>query len=335
MRIGIIGVGRIGAMHARNFALLSEVDQLLLFDSADGRAAEVAGGLGERARDAGTLDTLISQCDGVLIATPTTLHPEMVRRCLEARVPVFCEKPIALDLEEMTRLVADIDASGVEVLVGFQRRFDPPTVELHRRIRAGEVGKIYLVRALGPDAEIPHLSYIPTSGGIHRDLLIHDLDAVPWLVGEPVVEVYASGSVLVHDAFQEADDVDNTVVMLRFASGAHALLCGARHNPLGYDCRIEVFGSKDSLAVGLNPRTPLTSLEQDGPRVQPDAYPGFPERFRDAYLNELSVFLDVLAGRAANPSPARESIVSFRLAEACEVSRRSGKPVRLDQPVPG
>jgi myo-inositol 2-dehydrogenase/D-chiro-inositol 1-dehydrogenase len=335
MKIGIIGVGRIGAMHARNFASLAEVEELLLFDSAEGRAAGVASGLGERVRDASTLDSLISLADGVLIATPTTLHPEMVRHCLDARLPVFCEKPIAFDIQAMTSLIADIEMSGVEVLVGFQRRFDPPTVELHRRIRAGEVGTIYLVRALGLDAEIPHLSYIPTSGGIHRDLLIHDLDAVPWLVGEPVVEVYASGSVLVHEAFAEADDVDNTVVMLRFAGGAHALLCGARHNALGYDCRIEVFGSKDSLAVGLNPRTPVTSLDPDGPRVGADAYPGFPERFRDAYLSELSVFLDVIAGRAANPSPARDSIVSFRLAEACEQSRRSGKPVRLDDLVPG
>ncbi|MEX1104053.1 MAG: Gfo/Idh/MocA family oxidoreductase, partial [Dehalococcoidia bacterium] len=179
-------------------------------------------------------------------------------------------------------------------------------------------------------ADPPNYSYLATSGGIHRDLLIHDLDAVPWLVGEPVVEVYASGSVLVHEMFQRADDLDNTVVMLRFASGAHALLSGGRHNPRGYDCRIEVFGSKDSLAVGLNQRTPLTSLEPGGPAVLADAYPGFPERFRDAYLNELSVFIDVVAGRTTNPSPARDSLVSLRLADACEQSRRSGAPVRLE-----
>jgi myo-inositol 2-dehydrogenase/D-chiro-inositol 1-dehydrogenase len=123
--------------------------------------------------------------------------------------------------------------------------------------------------------------------------------------------------------------VDNAVITLRFAGGAHALIAGGRHDPLGYDHRIEVLGSKDSLAVGLDPRTPITSLEPDGHQVSIDAYPGFPERFRNAYLNEMAVFCDVVAGRADNPSPVRDSLVSLRLAEACEQSRRSGNPVRL------
>ena len=142
------------------------------------------------------------------------------------------------------------------------------------------------------------------------------------------MEVYASGSVLVSPEFAEADDVDNTAVMLTFAGGAHALMAGGRHNPRGYDCRIEVFGSKDSLAVGLDARTPIESLEPGGP-VPVDPYPGFPERFERAYRNELKVFLKVVAGRAANPSPVRDSLVSLRLAEACERSRRSGQPVAL------
>jgi myo-inositol 2-dehydrogenase/D-chiro-inositol 1-dehydrogenase len=108
------------------------------------------------------------------------------------------------------------------------------------------------------------------------------------------------------------------------------VLTGGRHDPLGYDHRIEVLGSRDSLAVGLDPRSPLTSLEPDGPRVAPDAYPGFPERFHRAYVNEMAVFVDVVAGRAENPSPVRDSVVSLRLADACEASRRGGAPVRLD-----
>jgi myo-inositol 2-dehydrogenase/D-chiro-inositol 1-dehydrogenase len=226
-----------------------------------------------------------------------------------------------------------VDAAGVPVLVGFQRRFDPAVGELHRRIRAGELGTIYHVRAIGNDATPPDFGYLPSSGGIFRDLLIHDLDAVPWLVGEPVVEVYATGSVLVDKAFAAVDDVDNVVAVLRFAGGAHAVLSGGRHDPLGYDHRLEVLGSKDSLAVGLDPRTPLTSLEPGGPTVAPDAYPGFPERFRRAYLNEMAVFVDVVAGRADNPSPVRDSVISLRLADACDSSRRSGAPVRLAETV--
>jgi myo-inositol 2-dehydrogenase/D-chiro-inositol 1-dehydrogenase len=319
-------------MHAGNLASLDAVDEVVLFDPIPGRAAEAATAI-SKARAVDELDTLLEDSDGVLIATPTTMHPDTVRRALAAKVPALCEKPIASDYAEMSALVEDIEASGVEVLVGFQRRFDPATAELYRRIRAGEVGKLYLVRSVGNDAEPPDFGYLPASGGIFRDLLIHDLDAVPWLVGEPVVEVYASGSVLVNEAFAEADDVDNAVVTLRFASGAHAVLVGGRHDPLGYDHRIEVLGSKDSLAVGLDPRTPLTSLEPGGPVVSEDAYPGFPERFHRAYLNEMAVFVDVVAGKAENPSPARDSLTSLALALACDESRRSGVPVRMAQDV--
>jgi myo-inositol 2-dehydrogenase/D-chiro-inositol 1-dehydrogenase len=325
MRIGVAGVGRIGTMHAGNLASLDAVDEVVLFDPVPGRAAETASAV-DKARAVDDLDALLRDSDGVLVATPTTTHPDTVRRALAAKVPALCEKPIASDYDEMSALVQDIEASGVEVLVGFQRRFDPAIAELYRRIRAGDVGKLYLVRSVGNDAEPPDFGYLPASGGIFRDLLIHDLDAVPWLVGEPVVEVYASGSVLVDDAFAQADDVDNCVVTLKFAGGAHALLAGGRHDPLGYDHRIEVLGSKDSLAVGVDPRTPLTSLEPDGPRVAADAYPGFPERFHRAYLNEMAVFVDVVAGKVENPSPARDSLTSLALALACDKSRRSGVP---------
>jgi myo-inositol 2-dehydrogenase / D-chiro-inositol 1-dehydrogenase len=332
MRIGVAGTGRIGAMHAANLAALEQVDQVVLFDPVPGRAEHLAGPLGSRATHVDDLDGLLSGCDGVLLATPTDTHPAMLRRCLATRVPVLCEKPIASDLEEMRALVDEVAASGVEVLVGVQRRFDPALAEAHRRIRAGELGAVYLVRALANDARPPDPGYLPGSGGIFRDLLIHDLDAVPWLVGEPVEEVFASGSVLVDEAFAAADDVDNAVAVLRFAGGAHAVLAGGRHDPLGYDHRIEVLGSRDSVAVGVDPRTPLTSLEPDGPRATEDAYPGFAERFHRAYLNEMAVFTEVVAGRAANPSPARDSLVSLRLAQACEASRRSGTPVRVGVP---
>lgn len=331
MRIGIAGVGRIGTMHATNLASLAQVDEVLLFDPVVGRAEQAAARLGDRAAHVGGFDGLLAASDGVLIATPTDTHPELLRRCLAAGVPALCEKPVAGDLGELAGLVADADSAGVPVLVGFQRRFDPAMVELRRRIRVGELGRVYHVRAAGSDARPPDLGYLPSSGGIFHDLLIHDLDAIPWLVGEPVVEVYASGSVLVDNAFAAADDVDNAVVVLRFAGGAHAVLTGGRHDPLGYDHRIEVLGSRDSLTVGLDARTPLTSLEPGGPASGADAYSGFEERFHRAYLNEMVVFVDVVAGRVDNPSPVRDSPVSLRLANACDESRRTGMPVRPDQ----
>jgi myo-inositol 2-dehydrogenase / D-chiro-inositol 1-dehydrogenase len=321
MRIGVAGVGRIGTMHAAHLAALPQVDEVLLYDPVPGRAEVATVG-----RAVAELDDLIDESDGVLVATPTDTHPDLVRACLRAGTPVLCEKPIAPGLDAMRALVDEIEASAVPVLVGFQRRFDPAMVELRRRVVGGELGAIYHVRATGFDASPPDFAYLPSSGGIFRDLLIHDLDAIPWLVGEPVVEVYASGSVQVNEAFARADDVDNAVVLLRFAGGTHAVISGGRHDPLGYDHRIEVLGARDSVAVGLGERTPLrTDLNSNN-----DPYPGFPERFRHAYRNEMLVFTEVLAGRAENPSPARASLVSLGLAEACDKSRRSGQPVRSE-----
>ena len=277
------------------------------------------------------LDTLLGNVDGVLLATPTNTHPEMLRAAIAQGVPTLCEKPIASDVAEMAALIdgrREVRRRGAGRLPAPVRpgRSTSSTAASARARSATSTWSARSATTRNP----PDFSYLPASGGIFRDLLIHDLDCVPWLVGEPVVEVYASGSVLVHQAFADADDVDNAVVMLKFAGGAHATLAGGRHDPLGYDHRIEVLGSKDSLVVGVDARTPLNSLEPGGHVAGPDAYPGFPERFHRAYVNEMYVFTQVIAGEVANPSPARESLISLRLAEACEQSRRSGAPVRIE-----
>lgn len=345
MRIGVAGLGRIGLMHATNLAATTGVDTLVLTDPVPGRAERAAGVLSGAAGPASGADGvpqvqvvedlsgLLTRADGVLVATPTPTHAEVVHRTLDAGIPTLCEKPIAGDLETMTLVVEHAERCGTPLLVGFQRRFDPAVTELKRRIEAGDVGDVYLVRAIGMDAEPPDPAYIPTSGGIFRDLFIHDLDVVPWLVGRPVVQVYAVGSVLVDQAFADSDDVDTAAITLTFEGGVVAQLAGGRRDGAGYDHRIEVIGGRQAVTVGLDSRTALTSLEPGGHDPAGAAYPGFPERFARAYAREMQVFVDVVAGRAVNPSPARDSLVSLVLAEACERSRRSGAPVRPDYPV--
>ena len=349
MRIGVIGLGRIGLMHAVNLAATAGVDRLVLTDPVPGRAEQAASVLSGsvlsgsvpsgsvpsgsvQARVVPDLDALLGEVDGVLVATPTPSHAGIVHRALDAGVPTLCEKPIAGDLPTMTAVVEHAESSGTVLLVGFQRRFDPAISELKRRIVDAELGEVYLVRAIGMDARPPDPSYIPTSGGIFRDLFIHDLDAVPWLVGRRVEQVHAVGSVLVDQAFADSDDVDTAVVTLVFEGGAIAQLAGGRRDGGGYDHRIEVIGSRQALTVGLDARTPITSLEPGGHDPAGAGYPGFPERFARAYAHEMQVFVEVIAGRAANPSPARDSLVSLVLAQACEQSRRSGAPVRPDFP---
>jgi myo-inositol 2-dehydrogenase/D-chiro-inositol 1-dehydrogenase len=335
MWIGVTGLGRIGVTHARNLAATPGVDGLVFTDPVPGRAEAAAALLARNGsadapevRVVGDLTTLLAGVDGVLVATPTPTHAEVVHRSLDAGVPTLCEKPIAGDLATMTAVIEHAERSGTPLLVGFQRRFDPAIQELKRRIDGGELGDLYLVRAIGMDAVPPGPAYIPTSGGIFRDLFIHDLDAVPWLVGRPVDQVHAVGSVLVDAAFAANDDVDTAVITLTFAGGVIAQLAGGRRDGGGYDHRIEVIGSRQALTAGLDGRSPITSVEPGGHDPGDQAYPGFVERFARAYAHEARVFVDVVAGGAGNPSPARDSLVSLVLAEACERSRRCGQPVR-------
>ena len=342
MRIGITGVGRIGVMHATNLAATPGVTELVLHDPVTGRAetaaAELGGahpGLAVRAvgSDDAAYPQLLAAVDGVLVTTPTPTHAAAVHAALDAGVPTLVEKPIAGDLETMREVIAHAERSGVPLLVGFQRRFDPAIAELKRRIAGGEIGDLYLVRAIAFDAVPPPAEYIPTSGGIFRDMFVHDLDCVPWLVGRQVESVHATGSVLVDDAFRQAGDVDTAAITLTFAGGVIAQICGGRRNGTGYDNRIEAVGSLQSLTSGLDARTPIVSLEPGGhdpATSELGAYPGFPQRYARAYAAEVATFLDVISGTAENPSPARDSVVSLILAQACEESMRTGAPVHVD-----
>lgn len=332
MRIAVAGVGRIGVMHARNLAATPGVSEVVVQDPVPGRADEVAAQLtgAVPVTAAPDLAAALKGADGLVVAVPTPAHAGTVHTALDAGVPVLVEKPVAADLATIREVIRAAERTDVPVLVGFQRRFDPAIAELKQRIASGALGDLYCVRATAFDAEPPSVEYVATSGGIFRDLFIHDLDCVPWLVGRDVVEVQATGSVLVDPAFAEADDVDTVSITLRFEGGVIAQLAGGRRHGGGYDNRIEAIGSAQALAAGWDARTPLTSLEAGGHDPGENAYPGFIERYAVAYAREMATFLEVIAGRMPNPSPVQDSLVSLVLADACETSRRTGAPVRID-----
>lgn len=321
MKLGVLGVGRIGVMHATCAARSAAVREVTVFDTDGARAAAVAEQVGARASD--DLAAVLAHVDGVLVATPSPSHPELVRTALEAGVPVLCEKPLALQPDVVRELAAAADAAGVPLVVGFQRRFDPAVRAIRDGIASGAYGTVYLARAVAMDHVPPPPAYIAGSGGIFADQLVHDLDALPWLLGERAVRVQATGSVLVDPAFADAGDVDTAVVVLTFASGALGVLTAGRANGGGYDNRIEVSAQHASVTVGLDARTPLTSLEV-GVDAPVDPYPGFMERWAIAYRAEIAAFADVVAGRAENPSPPLDSLHALELAEACGRSLREG-----------
>jgi myo-inositol 2-dehydrogenase/D-chiro-inositol 1-dehydrogenase len=305
------------------------IDEVIVADAIPDRAVAVAGETGVRA--AASIEAAFDEADAIVIAAATNAHASLIRESIGRRLPTFCEKPLADDLAATLDVAAAIRASRVPFQLGFQRRFDAGYTEARRRLLSGELGTLYAFRLAGHDPAPPHEAYIPASGGLFRDFSIHDFDVIRWLTGREVVEVYADGGVRGFPVFATYHDVDTAVATIRLDDGALGVLTSARHDPLGYDIRAELFGSKDSVSVGLGPRTPLRSVE---PGVAPPAGPAWPhflDRFADAYAAELATFVRIARGDEPSPCTARDGVEAIRIAEAATLSLHEHRPVRLEE----
>src|SRR5450631_2972418 len=330
MRIGLVGAGRIGALHAATLRGLESVEQVVVADTDLARAQAVAKELDcETVPDVATL--FRSGLDGVAICAPSSVHAELIGLAQDAGLPTFCEKPLASDLAS-TLLIAQRVADGsVPVHIGFQRRFDAGYRAARSAVTSGSLGWIHTIRATTNDAAPPNSSYIPTSGGFFRDCSIHDFDAVRFVTGREVVSVFAVGQNRGAAYFAESDDIDAAAALLTLDDGTIALISGSRYNARGYDVRLEALGSKDSVCVGMDDRLPLRSLEAGIGFPAGKPYADFMERFRQAYVDELVAFTEQVAGRIETPCSAHEALQAFRVAEACDRSRREGRPVRMEE----
>ncbi|MBL1092930.1 MULTISPECIES: Gfo/Idh/MocA family protein [Streptomyces] len=329
MKIGLIGTGRIGAFHATTLQQVPGVTDLVVADADPARAASLARTLGVRAA-AGIGELYADRLDGVVITAATSAHAALIHQALDAGVPVFCEKPVALDVAGTIGVVERAQAGPVPVQIGFQRRFDAGYRAAREALRSGELGWLHTLRACTSDQSPPPAGYIPTSGGLFRDCSIHDFDVLRWLTGREVVSVYAQGSNRGASFFADGDDVDTCAALLRLDDDTLATVTATRYNGAGHDVRLEVCGSRGARIVGLDDRAPLPSAEPKlSWRRAAAPYATFMERFQEAYVTELGVFTEVAAGRAANPCPPAEALEALYVAEACERSRRSGAPVAL------
>ncbi len=332
MKLALLGAGRIGRLHARLLSATPGVDDLVIGDAVPDRAAEAAAEVGRAA--AASLEAALDAADAVVIAATTTAHAELIRAAIGRDKPTFCEKPLAESLEATLAVAAEIERSGVPFQLGFQRRFDAGYREARRMIETGELGSLYNFQLTAHDSEPPQEGYIPQSGGLFRDSSIHDFDIIRWLTGVEVDEVYATGGIRGFPVFAKYGDVDTAVVALRMSDGAIGALTNARHDPLGYDIRAELFGSKDSISVGLGPRTPIRSVEPGVPAPAGPAWPHFLDRFHDAYAAEFATFVRVANGEIPSPCTARDGVQALRIAEAATRSLHEHRPVRLDE-IPG
>ena len=326
VRVALIGGGRIGRLHAEILSSFSDVDQLIVADADTSVARSVDEAVGGVAID--SIEDAIRAADAVVIAAATNAHAPLVRLAVGHGRPTFIEKPLAFDLDESRELVELVAATGIQVQVGFQRRFDVGYVEARRLVETGEMGVLYAVRLIAHDAAPPPEAYIPTSGGLFRDSSIHDFDALRFVTGQEVEDVYAVGSVRGFEMFAKYGDVDTAAAILRMSDGTIATLSQTRHDPRGYDIRMEVVGSKDAVSIGLGTHTPTRPLGQDALTLD-TGWDGFLTRFEPAYRAELAAFIKVAKGDLPSPCEARDGYEAMRIAIAATQSLREGRAVRI------
>jgi myo-inositol 2-dehydrogenase/D-chiro-inositol 1-dehydrogenase len=327
MRIGLAGAGRIGAFHASTLEALEQVDQVVVTDAVPAVAAELSADRGYE--QATGLDELLDKVDGLVITSSTAGHAAILRQAVAAGVPTFCEKPLALTLDETIDVVDAVERSGVPVQVGFQRRFDTGYLRARAAVRNGEIGFLHTVRVNTHDQSPPPAAYIPTSGGLFRDCNVHDFDILRYVTGREVVSAYGVGANKGEPFFTEGGDVDTACAVLTLDDDTLVTVSATRYNGAGHDVRMEVMGSTGTLGVGYDDSLAVTSAEEDvdfprGPRKW-----SFMERFRPAYRRELAAFTEVVAGTGKVACTVRDALQAFRIAEACELSRLTGRPVAL------
>jgi myo-inositol 2-dehydrogenase / D-chiro-inositol 1-dehydrogenase len=329
VRLGLIGLGRIGAFHAATLQGLPVVESLVVTDPVAAATAAVVERFGVEATESPEA-LLASGVDGVVIAAATPAHPALILAALEAGVPVFCEKPVSADPADSLEVLRQATRSGVPVQIGYPRRFDAAFVAARDAVQNGELGWVHTVRSTTLDPAPPPDGYIRASGGIFRDCSVHDFDAVRFVTGQDVVEVYATGTNQGAAVFGEIGDVDTAATILTLASGALAVVSNTRYNARGYDVRLEVHGSADSLAAGLEDRWPIRSTEPGVTFPSGTPHTFFMDRFAAAFRAELAAFTDVVAGKVTSPCTVADAIEASWIAEAATRSLHEHRPVTLD-----
>ncbi len=325
---GVLGAGRIGALHARNLAGSIDGAHLVAVMDANPDAAQRAAYGGAAAL--GNVDELLSHpgVDAVLIASPTPLHAEQIKAAAGAGKAIFCEKPVALDLKTTQDALGAVQAAGVPFQIGFNRRYDAGFGEVARALRAGELGRPEMFRSQSSDPAPPPESYVEVSGGIYIDSVIHDLDIARFMLGE-VIRVTALGRVLVAPYMAAHGDVDTSILTLEFASGAIGVIQNSRRTVHGYDLRVEVHGEKGKLVTEAERATQVWKYGEAG--IQGDYVYYFLERFRDAYRAEVQAFVDaVREGRTPTPG-AEDALEALRLALAATKSLKEKRPVEVSE----
>ena len=326
-RIALFGAGRIGRVHALNIHQHPDSQLQYVVDPVAGVAAELAQNFGA-AQVQASVATSDDSIDAIVICSATDTHADYIEQGLLAGKAVFCEKPIDLSIQRVNSLLDKTKACTAPLLVGFNRRFDPAAAAMQDRVRAGDVGDVEMVTVISKDPEPPPLEYVKVSGGLLRDMTIHDFDIARFMLGEEPTSVVATASALVSDDIAEAGDIDTACITLQCDSGKIAVITNSRRASFGYDQRIEVHGSLGSLRTENVPATTLVLERAEGVRREAPLH-FFMERYAEAYRREWQHFIDVLDGKCQPACTAIDGQRALLLAEAAYESLSTGQRVSV------
>ena len=333
LNLGLFGAGRIGRIHAQNLTRrIPQAHLSAVVDISREAAKRCAADFGIPSfaeEEARIMED--PSVDAVVICSSTPTHPELIRQAAFAGKHIFCEKPLALDLQEIDDALKAVQDYEVKLQVGFNRRFDPSFHQAREAVAAGRIGTPHLVRVTSRDPEPPPAEYVKASGGIFLDMTIHDFDIAGYLAGDEIEELYATGSTLIDPAIGQAGDLDTAMVMLRFAGGALGAIDNSRRAVYGYDQRVEIFGSEGQVVVGN--RTSHQAVYSNGQGVHgPLPLYFFLERYQESYLAEMKAFVVSVLENSAPPVTGRDGRRAVELGLAAWRSYRKNRPVVVGKP---
>ncbi len=336
LKIGIIGAGRIGKVHAETVALRIPEAELVAIADVNAEAARAAAGRCAGARVARSADELLRDpaIDAVLICSSTDTHADLIMAAARAGKHVFCEKPVDFNLSKIDRALETVEKAGVKLQIGFNRRFDANFARVRKAIVSGEIGTPHLLHIISRDPAPPPISYVKASGGMFLDMTIHDFDMARFLIGDEVTEVYAAAGVRVDPEIGKAGDVDTAVVTLRFANGVIGTIDNCRKAPYGYDQRVEVLGSAGSIATeNCYPNRAVISTAESVRRDLPLNF--FMDRYLDSFANELRAFVEAVGKDQPTPVTGADGRAPVVMALAARKSYEEGRPVRIAEVADG
>ena len=327
VRFGLLGAGRIGRVHAKAISANGNARLVAVADAMPAAASAIAAQYG---CDIRSIDAVLAatDIDAVVICTPTDTHADLIEAFARAGKAIFCEKPIDLSLARVKACLAVVRETGAVLMVGFNRRFDPHFVAVRATIDAGTLGDVEMITITSRDPGAPPLDYIARSGGIFRDMTVHDFDMARYLLGEEVAEVSAMAAVLTDPAIGVAGDFDSVQVMLKTATGKQVMISNSRRATYGYDQRIEVHGSLGAVTAE-NQRPVMIEVATAAGYTRPPLHDFFMTRYTDAYAAEIAAFIAVLGGAGAASPSGIDGLAALALAEAALKSVATGRVVRV------